>query len=98
MRAGELLVRRSIVESGLLLMMSRGLVERVTTENGIEYLASDIANTFVNSLSAPYLVKLKDRAKWVADEFGAVTEEELHQITKRFLINGLRSSTLAWGQ
>jgi len=84
MRAGELLVRRSIVESGLLLMMSRGLVDRVTTENGIEYVASEIANTFVNSLSVPYLVKLKERAKWVADKFGAVPEEELHQVTKRF--------------
>ena len=84
MRAGELLVRRSIVESGLLLMMSRGLVERVTTENGIEYMASEIADTFVNSLFTPYLLKLKERARWVADKFGAATEEELHQITKRF--------------
>lgn len=84
MRAGELLVRRSIVESGLLLMMSRGLVMRVTTENGIEYVASEVANAFVNSLFSPYLVKLKERAQWVADQFGLVTEEELHQITKRF--------------
>lgn len=84
MRAGELLVRRSIVESGLLLMMSRGLVVRVTSENGIEYLASEIANTFINSLFTPYLVKLKERARWVADNFGTATEDELHNITKRF--------------
>lgn len=84
MRAGELLVRRKIVEAGLLLMMSRGFVKRVPTVNGIEYMADELANTFVNSLITPYLVKLRERAQWVADKFGGVTEEELQKITKRF--------------
>jgi len=65
-------------------MMSRGLVKRVATENGIEYLADEIANTFINSLISPYLESLKERAQWVADEFSEVTEEELQKITKRF--------------
>lgn len=84
LRAGELLVRRKIVEVGLLLMMSRGFVKRVPTVNGIEYRADEIASPFINSLVSPYLVKLRERAQWVADEFGEVTEEELQKITKRF--------------
>ena len=84
MRAGELLVRRGIVESGLLLMMSRGLIERVTVENGFEYMAGEMANSFVNSFFSPYLLKLKERAQWVVSKFGTVTDEELQQITKHF--------------
>ncbi len=84
MRAGELLVRRNIIQDGLLLMMSRGLVARVPTENGIEYRASEISNSFVDSLSAPYLIKLKERADWIADEYGHISNSELKEMIKRF--------------
>ena len=39
MRAGELLVRRGLIEKGLLLMMSRNLVQRVTATKGFNYIA-----------------------------------------------------------
>lgn len=84
MRAGELLVRRNIVEEGLLLMMSRGFVKRIPSDNGIEYVADELAYTFINSLSSPYLVRLKERAEWVAKEFGNIKDQELQLITKQF--------------
>jgi hypothetical protein len=84
MRAGELLVRRSIVEAGLLLMMSRGLVKRITSGTGIEYIADESANAFVNSFETQYLLRLKDRANWVSYNFGDMSDEELQEITRHF--------------
>ena len=41
MRAGELLVRRGLIEKGLLLMMSRSLVQRIPAKKGFNYLAGE---------------------------------------------------------
>jgi len=84
MRAGELLVRRSIIESGLMLMVSRGFVKRLVKNDGIEYLASDLAMPFIGSLSAPYIGKLQDRANWVISEFGELSNDTLQKITSNF--------------
>lgn len=84
MRAGELLVRSNIIENGLLLMMSRGLLNRVPTESGVEYVASEKTNSFVRNLESPYLVKLIDRAGWVSEKFGESSSDELREIIKGF--------------
>jgi hypothetical protein len=84
MRAGELLVRRDIIEKGLLLMMSRGLLTRIATDSGIEYKASEKSNAFVSNLASPYLVKLVERADWVADNFCEKDEAELKGMIKGF--------------
>jgi hypothetical protein len=84
LRSGELLVRRGLIESGVLLMMSRGLVQRMTSSAGIQYLATDSAGAFLSSLSSPYLARLKQRARWVADTFGEASDEELRSVTQRF--------------
>ena len=84
MRAGELLVRREIVEKGLLLMMSRGLLTRIATDTGIDYMASDKSYSFVSNLASPYLVKLIERADWVAENFGEKSEVEIKVMVKGF--------------
>lgn len=84
MRAGELLVRREIVERGLLLMMSRGLLHRTATGSGIEYVASEKTNSFVSNLESPYLIKLIARADWISEKFGLMSEEDLKKIVRGF--------------
>lgn len=84
MREGELLVRRKIIESGLSLMMSRGLVTRITSSEGIAYQASDYAKPFVDSLATPYMRALLERASWVADTFGNADTADLHNLTSSF--------------
>lgn len=79
LRTAELLVRRSLVERGLLLMMSRGLADRLPTEQGIMYRAGDLSDTFLASLSAPYVAGLRQRASWVIENFGGMTEEEFRR-------------------
>lgn len=77
LRPAELLVRRQLVERGLLLMMSRALVERVAGGNGFTYLAGEMAETFLASLTAPYLTELRARGEWVVDTFNALSADAL---------------------
>jgi hypothetical protein len=84
LREGELLVRRKIIESGILLMMSRGLVTRIAGAEGIFYQASDYAKPFVDSLTTPYMRSLIDRANWVGDTFGNMDTTELHNLISGF--------------
>ena len=84
MREGELLVRRKIIESGLSLMMSRGLITRIAGAEGIVYQASDYAKPFIDSLASPYMGTLKDRASWVATTFGNMDTTELHGLISSF--------------
>jgi hypothetical protein len=75
MRSTELLVRRGLVERGLLLMIARGLAERETSSQGIFYKAGEVAGTFIQSLTSPYLISLRQRARWVADTFGDMEQD-----------------------
>lgn len=84
LRSGELLVRRSLVERGLLLMVSRGLIQRVVNEDGFSYRACEIAETFLASLASQYMLALKERADWVAHTFSGISDEEL-----RHLVNSI---------
>jgi hypothetical protein len=84
MREGELLVRRKIIESGLSLMMSRGLITRIASTEGIVYQASDYAKPFIDSLATPYLRLLVKRASWVAATFGNMSTNELHSLISSF--------------
>lgn len=84
MREGELLVRRKVIESGLALMMSRGLINRIAGTDGIVYQASDHAKPFVDSLASPYTLALIDRANWVANTFGNMGTTDLHNLISGF--------------
>lgn len=84
LRAGELLVRRQLIEKGLLLMMSKGLIERRAMPEGIEYLAGDAASPYLASLTAPYTVLLRERAKWLVSNFDGFSTEEIRSVIRRF--------------
>lgn len=78
-RSGEVLVRRGIVEEGLKLLVSRGLVEQKFDDQGITYLATDYAMPFLECLQARYTQRLKERAKWLIETFGPYSDERLSQ-------------------
>ena len=85
LRTGELLVRRGLIESGLALMMSRGLVKRITGVSGISYQASESAGPFLGALSSSYIGKLKERAEWLVRRLGRATDQEIHGMTRKLL-------------
>lgn len=83
MRSGELLVRRGLIERGLLLMMSRELIERSISTEGFLYVASDASGGFLSLLTSNYLLKLRERAEWVAETFGDTSSEDLQRLQKQ---------------
>src|ERR1700678_1227347 len=83
LRSGELLVRRQLIERGLMLMMSRGLIARHATPNGFMYQAEDSAGPFLDALTAEYLDDLKDRAVWVVDRFSEMGDHDIRILLSR---------------
>jgi hypothetical protein len=72
-RAGELFVRRRLLEDSLHLMQSVHLVEVVHLEEGIYFLASEDAPSFLSLLKSPYTAALKLRASWLAEHLGPLS-------------------------
>lgn len=84
MHSAELLVRRKLIEQSLLLMMTRDLVAREVTAEGIKYGAGENAVTFLSSVSSSYLLALKDRASWLVKTLGDLTDEQFKGMMRRF--------------
>lgn len=87
MRSAEILVRRNLIEKGLLIMMSRNLIERITDDRGVSYQAGEMSQPFLNSLETPYLKALSERAAWVVKNFGEFDDDQLRATTRRFFSN-----------
>ena len=83
LRSNELLVRRQIVERGLLLMMSAKLVRRNTDSRGFLFVAEDAAGAFLANLTSEYVVGVKERARWVVDTFDTLTADNLDRVINR---------------
>lgn len=82
--SAELLVRRKLVEQSLHLMMTRDLVAREVTPDGIKYGAGENAATFLSSVSSSYLVAMKDRAAWLVEALGGLSDEQFKGVMRRF--------------
>jgi len=76
-RGGEILVRRRVLQDGLTLYESRGLVERVYKDGGIFFAATDKSADFLDTLSTEYLRGLRERAEWVVDSFRLLDDADL---------------------
>jgi len=81
-RAAEILVRRGLVQSGLSLMQTRGLVERLATPQGFQYRAGEESGLFVDTLSSHYMVALKERAEWLVAAIQPMSDEELAKLVQ----------------
>lgn len=81
LHAGELGVRRANVEEGLRVMLRAGLVNMRASSAGIRYQAGDEAHSFVSALASSYIGELRDRSRWVVEQFGTLSDEEIRQQT-----------------
>ncbi len=81
-RGGEILVRRGVIQDGLTLYGSRGLIERVYKGGGIFFAATDKSADFLDTLSTDYVAGLRDRADWVVDRFGALDDTVLNSMVR----------------
>ena len=84
-RAGELLLRRGVLEEGLLLYQSRGLIGRRFDPNGVFYAATDTAAAFLDVFDGPYVEALRDRAAWVTTRFASVSDDALSDLVRTWI-------------
>lgn len=80
LRAGEVSIRRQLVQQGLLLLEIKGLVGRRFGENGISYVAEDLAPSVLDACVSPYVHLLRDRASWVVSRASNLSEEEMNAL------------------
>lgn len=66
-----------MIQDGLALYESRGLIERVYKDGGIFFAATDKSADFLNTLSTEYLTGLRERADWIAESFDALDDMDL---------------------
>ncbi|MEY2487121.1 MAG: hypothetical protein QOH39_2769 [Verrucomicrobiota bacterium] len=83
LRAGEVSIRRGLLEDGLHLFATKGLVSRVVDVSGIRYRAEELAATFLDALSSDYANSLRDRAKWAVDTAGSLSDDEATALLDR---------------
>jgi hypothetical protein len=84
LHTAELLVRRGVVESALMLMMTRDLIDRELSKQGIRYQAGENADSFLSCLQSDYLVGLKERAAWLVEHLGDRTDTEFRAVMTTF--------------
>lgn len=84
-RGAELLSRRELIEQGLYLMSTRGLVTASWDENGITYHTGEASRLMTRSLTSGYLRQLEARCDWVAEHFG---NADSAQLTEQFADSG----------
>ena len=77
-------VRRKVVQNAILLMMTRELIDRELQPDGIRYCAGETATLFLTSLKSPYLVALKDRAKWLVEHLADYNDVAFASMMRRF--------------
>jgi len=84
-RSGELLVRRDTLQKGLLLFMSRGLIECKYRETGVRYVATEHTSAFLDVLEADYVADLRERVAWLVESFGEMTDAKLECLVHEHL-------------
>lgn len=84
-RGSEYLSRRGLIEQGLYLMSTRGLVAVTMDKSGITYFAGDVARAMVGALTSPYLRELEGRCRWAAHSFSLMSSREM---TEKFAQQG----------
>jgi hypothetical protein len=76
-RTSELLVRRGLIDRGLTLLESRGLVQRNYRKDGIAFIASQLAVPFLHYFESEYARRCGEVASWVSATFDSMSAGEL---------------------
>lgn len=84
-RTGEIIVRRNILQDGVNLMVSKGLIDIVFNSEGISYKSTKISQNFLSYFDSTYFRQLKENSFWVINKFGSYSNEELNLYIKKHL-------------
>ena len=80
-------MRREVIFSSLELFIEKGLIDRLYSENGIEYKASENSTTFLDSLNELYSIELQNRSSWINSYIKDLSPELLQKQMINFIKN-----------
>jgi hypothetical protein len=86
-RGGEILVRRGVLQDGLALYESRGLIARIFRDGGIFFAATEKSADFLDTLSTGYAEGLRTRSEWAINSFGKFDDVELDALVRERIGN-----------
>lgn len=81
-RGGEIFVRRGVLQDGLALYESRGVILRAYLEEGIFFAATDKSAGLLDALCSDYLKALRERADWLVEKFGTLDGSALDAMVR----------------
>lgn len=76
-RGAEWIVKREIVRAGLDLVFSRELIDKHISAGGFFYSSNSLTLQFLALLKSVYSTGIQQRAAWLADCFGSMSDSEL---------------------
>jgi hypothetical protein len=79
-RSSEIIIRRKLVQEGLDILVSKGLVDIIYDEEGLFYKSNQITTLFVKLLKSNYYNRLRSQCKWVIDSYGDIDTKELNTL------------------
>lgn len=85
LRAGEVAVRRGLIEDGLHLYRAHGLIKQVHSDHGFAYVAVESGGAFLDAFTSSYVAHLRDRAAWIFERVGRLDANELQQVLDQSL-------------
>ncbi|EOT2066623.1 TPA: threonine transporter [Proteus mirabilis] len=86
-RAGELIIRRNLIEQGLILMEYKGLLSKLSLPNGFFYTSTDLAHVFIESMTNSYMKNLINRAEWAIEQLKNEDHDVFKFVFKRAINN-----------
>lgn len=82
-RAGELGIKRELVQGGVEVLVRSGLAQMETGLDGIRFWASENAQGFAGLLETDYAHALSSRASWVVSNYSDLSDEDLREAMRR---------------
>lgn len=80
LRSGELLVRRTLVQHGLQLLIRKGLAMKAYNQSGIYFGATKHATPFLQYLASDYANRCKEISLWIVEQFQGMGDDELRDL------------------
>ncbi|NRI66039.1 threonine transporter [Rhodococcus sp. MS16] len=84
-RVGQIAVKRPAIQHGLRVLLKANLVEPQASDSGIEYLAREESQYFLDLLDSSYAQKLATRSRWAIEHFGILSTAEMRVQMRLFL-------------
>lgn len=81
-RKGELLVKRVVLLNSLELFLSKGVLIKKFTPNGIYFAQNDLTSAFLNFFKSQYFVQLREIALWIKNSVPNDSEKEMNTYFK----------------